>query len=245
MSIRLETIFDNSLLPVDSTYYSKIIALPALLGWWRSGLGVTLASGKVSAWNDALAASPIYSSPAGIRPTYSEGQFGSYPGHVFDGVDDQMSPALNFDHFSAFSWVMIFKAAAPAAQQYMMSTFEALGVGTWIRLNNSGQTVDFSHGNGVTSAPFVANTPTLAIGGYSNYYVSGRVNGYTMSRVASNNAGGSQSITLGSANSANILPAAFSLAEIMIFQRNLMLDGSTIALIEDYASRVYGCQIKQ
>lgn len=244
MSIRLATTFPSSVLPNNGSYSDQIAGLDGILAWWRSGDNEALdGSNALQAWGSKVTAINGYGGSAGARPLPTVGAIGGQRGIVFDGVNDIVALTNVGNRTSAFSWVMICQMAAPSgAEAWPASTFQAIGTGSFIKASLDGK-VWWGHGNGAASAPLVAGAPMIVIGGYSNYYISGRVNGIDMVRTASNNSEGVQTITLGAATGGALLPAAVTIADFMTFQRDLTLDGAAVALLEGYARDVYGAVI--
>lgn len=244
MSIRLETTFPSSVLPSNGSYSDQIAGLGNILAWWRSGDNEALdGSNTLQAWGSKITAINGYGGVSGSRPLPTAGAIGGQRGIVFDGINDFVALTNAGNRTSAFSWVLIGQMAAPSsAEAWMASSFQSIGTGSFIKADLAGR-IWWGHGNGATSAPLVANLPMIIIGGYSNYYVSGRVNGVDMARTASNNSEGSQTITLGGATTSGVAPAAVTISDFMTFQRDLTLDGGAIALLEGYARDVYGATI--
>lgn len=248
MSIRLQTAFPGAALAKNTPYMDQILSSDGLVTYFQSDPAeFTLAgSGRVASWASKSAGSDILlTGEEALRPSVSASVFGGmYEGVTFDG-SDLLAWDGNFNRSLAFSWMMIFKGAVPAADGYLASTFASVGVGTWFRLTSAGQ-IQFSHGTGVIGTKHYGDATTIVIGSSIGESIRGRANGVDMGVAATNNAGGSDGLKIGAANYTGgslLAPGAFHLADFAIWQRDILLDGNLVGLLEGFARDVYNVNI--
>lgn len=98
------------------------LSLTNLRGWWRSDMGITIATG-VSAWADQSGqGNTLVQGTGANQPTLTAGQINGRPALVFDGVNDSLAvsfaltqPTTVFIVFSQISWTnfdMVFDGGA-------------------------------------------------------------------------------------------------------------------------------------
>jgi hypothetical protein len=157
--------------------------IPNCYAWWKASSGTTLnSSNGVTQWVDSLNGHVLYSSAAGLQPTYltASANFNNKPTLSFDGVNDQMlsdEAAANWAFLngpSGSTMAIVCRTTASVLQQTPISTGycdiltngRALGINfpntssIQNRLSNSGS---ISYANTTTFSASLINRTIYAI----------------------------------------------------------------------------------
>lgn len=193
---------------------------------------LTVASDEVTnlAQLAGAAGLPLYPASSGQRPTVTPAYFDSrFPAVSFDGATDTLRTAsLPYTKDGSFSWVAIGTMLSDSADSHIAGVFSTSGLSTVLRLNGTTSTVVFQHGNGTCSlAASVAGgwfgSPLLIIGTSDTTTLKLRVNGTLATPAATNNAQTATTFVVGSANTSGLQGAPWQMAEMMIFQEDILV----------------------
>jgi len=252
MSIIINQTFPGSTLRKSTSYKSQILATPGLVGWWKSGVGESAASGHLASWTDVVSGAVAgNTSGSGNRPSIVTGAANGYNGYLYDGVSQRASFPMTGDGVFAgdFTIVSIFTAPFQSGSDdaFLLSTYSGGNIGTMLWTRASTGMLYFKHGAGQTQAAFTPNTLSIAIFGHSAQTIAGRLNGVTATRVGSDDAHGTGTWLLSGAlaqtgSSAVATPCIKTDVELMIFNTDVLWNQATVDLLERYAAdpRVYG-----
>lgn len=114
---------------------TTIITSVAVTHWYRADLGITLNTGKVSAWNDQVGSAHLVQISSSKQPTYSasDATFGSKATITADGVDDLLAVAsVNLTGNIFFASVVKLIAASNSAPFYS-NQFGFTGDGNYLQ----------------------------------------------------------------------------------------------------------------
>lgn len=249
MTAILNYAFANPALPIDRTFAEAIVALPGFHRWFQANDSlVTLNAGNVESLIDKSASGAVLiQANTAYQAALASGQFGTYPGVDFDGVDNRynLSPTT-VDTTADFTFISIFKGAGNGQGQHIISNYTGTNVGSWLGINPAGN-VYLQHGTGVvTDTPESTGAPTIAIGGNSNDTTKLRVNGGTTMSAASDNAGSAAQLRVGCLNSGGSQFFAGSVSDIIILQGVNLFDTAleNIQMLEKYAARYAGVALR-
>jgi hypothetical protein len=243
MGIKINTTFPGVVLPKNVSYQEQLLALPGLTHWWQSGTGEALVSGKLETWTDKVAAAVAYMTDEPKRPLHVNGVMNGNPVVRYDGTSDltTLTVAGNTSFSGNFTLVLIFKSNSPSsANTYIASSWSSLNVGTYVELQPDGD-IMFKHGTGHVTTKLDAGKASILIGASSTENLAARYNGRDVGSATHNNGYSSANLVIGSLiNSAYTGGWAGDLAEVLVFNRDVLLNSLDTALIEQYAHDIYG-----
>jgi len=79
--------------PIGPESWNPLNLGSALLAWWDSSRGVTLATANVTSWIDRKGGYDLVQGTAAAQPLWSATSFNGSPGITFDGTDDELTLA--------------------------------------------------------------------------------------------------------------------------------------------------------
>ena len=242
--ITLNTNFANPNLPLATSFAQQVAALSDLRSWWRVDADTALVGTGVASIPDRAGAAgvPLAMSTESQQPIYTPDAFGRYPSAKFDGGNDYLrANPVPYTKTEAFSWVWIGTMPETGETDAIVALFASVGASTLIRTSTATNGIVFQHGNGTASVGGVGiGVPALIIGSSDTENIRLYVNGTTSDPVATDNVQTASTFVVGAANTSGTQAGPQDLAELMVFQRDILADADTVALLADYAAQVYG-----
>lgn len=239
-------------LPKATPAAQIIAARAALRSWWRvQDDKLTVGSGEVTNLDQLAGAAglPLYPATSGQRPMLTPAYFSErYPAVSFDGDKDVMRTAsLPYTKDGSFSWVAIGTMLSDTVDNHIAGLFSTSGLSTVLRLNGTTSNITFQHGSGTAtvaapSAGAFFGQPLLVIATSDTTTLKLMANGLMANPSPTNNAQSASVFCVGAANTSGLQGGPWQMAEMMIFQEDLLAAGAAdfVDTLSLYARLAYG-----
>lgn len=242
--IILDTTFNNSSLPTATPFGERIKALDSLVAWFQADQSsVTLEAGKIASFSDIAGGSlSLAQATAEKRSSLESAAIAGYSAAGFGGGDNSYVLGSAFDYDSPHAFALVLKPTVQAATQaivgHLVNTLDRAAV--FVAAGSE----QFSWARNATAItmPFVRDEYCLMIVSWDGTSLRGEVNSLaaTPAAVASPAITTPANLRLGSNAASGGLKMTGQVADLLVFDADILNDPEALDLVRNYAKYVYG-----